>query len=89
MNISKRHQRVLHLLAQGGAIRLLRDDDGRLDQIHCLTREGLLLDGFSPADFAALRRKGLIASQGGQPYRITRAGRLAVRAQLDNRRGPV
>lgn len=84
MNISKRHQRVLHLLALGGAIRLDRDAAGRIERVFCITREGLLLDGFAPADFAALRRKGLIASMGGQPYRITLLGRRVVRAQADN-----
>ncbi len=85
MNISKRHQRVLHILALGGAMRILRDATGRIAQVQCVTRESLLLDGIEPADFAALRRKGLIASQDGQPYRISRLGRMAVRARPDNR----
>jgi uncharacterized protein len=34
---------------------------------------------------AFLRQRRLIASQNGDAYRISRAGRLAVRAQPDNR----
>jgi uncharacterized protein YjhX (UPF0386 family) len=35
--------------------------------------------------FEALRRKGLIASSNGGPYRITRQGLGAVRGRPDNR----
>ena len=37
------------------------------------------------AVFARLRRRRLIASAKGGPYRATRLGRISVRAQLDNR----
>jgi len=37
------------------------------------------------AIFHKLRRRRLIASHGSMPYRITRDGLAAVRAQLDNR----
>lgn len=84
MNISRWQQRVLHVLAQGGMIRHERID-GRIAELHCLTRDGLVLAGLTLADLQALRRKGLVASQGGQPYRITLAGRRAVRARPDNR----
>lgn len=85
MNISKAEQRVLHALAQGGAIRHRRDDRGQIVEALCMTREGHILTDGSLALFQRLRRRGFIASTGGAPYRITRAGLAAVRAQLDNR----
>lgn len=85
MNISKAEQRVLHALAQGGAIRHRRDADGRLVEALCFTREGFVLANMDLALFHRLRRRGLIASHGGAPYRITQPGLHAVRAQLDNR----
>jgi hypothetical protein len=85
MNISKAEQRVLHALAQGGAIRHRRDDGGRAIEARCFTREGYALTDSTLAVFHRLKRRSFIASHGGTPYRITRAGLLAVRAQLDNR----
>ena len=85
MNISKSEQRVLHVLAQGGMIRHRRDEDGRLIEAHCFTRDGHRLENGGLALFQRLRRRGFIASRGGAPYRITQAGLRAVRAQLDNR----
>jgi hypothetical protein len=85
MNISKAEQRVLHALAQGGAIRHRRDAGGRVVEARCLTREGYGLTDGTLAVFHRLKRRGFIASHGGAPYRITRAGLRAVRAQLDNR----
>ncbi len=85
MNLSKHEQRVLHALAQGGMIHLKRDIDGRLDAVDCLTRDGFRLSDCTPALFARLKRRGFIASRGGGPYRISREGLGAVRAQLDNR----
>jgi uncharacterized protein YjhX (UPF0386 family) len=85
MNISKREQRVLHVLAQGGAILPERDDRRRIFAVTCVTRDGLILADLTPDLFARLRRRGLVASTGGGPYRITRTGRQAVRAQPDNR----
>ena len=84
MNISRNEQRVLHALAQGGAIRYSRDGD-RITAATCFTREGHALAEFDLALFARLRRRGLVASRAGQPYRISPAGLRAVRAQLDNR----
>ncbi|APZ99050.1 hypothetical protein BWQ93_11520 [Sphingopyxis sp. QXT-31] len=85
MNISKNEQRVLHALAQGGAIRHRRDHDGRIVEALCFTREGFVLANMNLPLFHRLRRRGFIGSLGGAPYRITQAGLRAVRAQLDNR----
>ncbi|KTE38750.1 MULTISPECIES: YjhX family toxin [unclassified Sphingopyxis] len=85
MNISKNEQRVLHALAQGGAIRHRRDHAGHIVEALCFTREGFVLANMSLPLFQRLRRRGFIASLGGAPYRITQAGLRAVRAQLDNR----
>jgi uncharacterized protein YjhX (UPF0386 family) len=84
MNISRAEQRVLHALAQGGAIRHERDGD-RITVALCFTRDGAALADFPLGLFARLKRRGLIASRGGGPYRITAAGLHAVRAQPDNR----
>lgn len=88
MNISKREQRVLHVLAQGGAIRHERRTGTKVSAILCLTRDGLILSDCDLDLFGRLRRRGLIGSQGGQPYRITRRGLAAVRGQLDNQCPP-
>lgn len=85
MNISKAEQRVLHLLAQGGAIRHERDEDGRIAKVTCVTREGQNYAGLTLALFRKLKRRRFIRSQNGKPYRITRHGLESVRAQLDNR----
>jgi uncharacterized protein len=85
MNISKNEQRVLHALAQGGAIRHRRDDEGRIVEALCFTRDGFVLGNMNLPLFHRRRRRGFIGSLGGAPYRITQAGLRAVRAQLDNR----
>jgi len=84
MNISRMEQRVLHVLAQGGYIRHLRED-GRICELECFTREGYLLSDCPMAVFEQLRRKRLIESRMGSPYRISFKGRENVRAQLNNR----
>ena len=85
MNISKYEQRVLHVLAQGGLIRYERDERGKIIQVDCFNREGFRLADCNLVVFDRLRKRRLIRSRGGNPYRITREGLLAVRAQLDNR----
>lgn len=85
MNISKSEQRVLHALAQGGQIRHERDEVGRISEVYCLTREGFHLTACDLTLFARLKRRRLIASADGRPYRITREGLAAVRAQLNQR----
>ena len=84
LNISKTQQRTLHALAQGGHIDLIRDNSRILDA-QCWNREGWRVTDCTLQVFKSLKRKGLIASQGGGPYRITREGLANLRAQLDNR----
>ena len=85
MNVSKYEQRVLHTLAQGGHITYRKDDRNKIIEVLCLNREGWVLSDCTLAIFHKLRRRRLIASHGNMPYRITRDGLAAVRAQLDNR----
>ncbi|MFZ4607559.1 MAG: YjhX family toxin [Caulobacter sp.] len=85
MNISKPQQRTLHALAQGGAITLVRDDRGTPVAAECFNRDGWRLSDCNLGVFKALKKRRLIASRVGGPYRITREGLLSLRAQLDNR----
>ena len=85
MNISKQEQRVLHVLAQGGAIHFERAENGKVRDVACMTREGYQLADCTMPIFDRLKKRRLIRSVRGQPYHITRAGLGAVRAQLDNR----
>lgn len=85
MNISKEEQRVLHVLAQGGLIHYTRAANGKLVEADCFTHDGSRLVGCTLAVVARLRRKRLIASESSRPYRISKAGRRAVRSQPDNR----
>ncbi len=84
MNISRSEQRVLHVLALGGRILHDREDSAKVIEVTCVTREGMILGDCNLALFHQLRRKRLIESHNGGPYRISRRGRLSVRAQLDN-----
>jgi hypothetical protein len=54
-------------------------------EVDCFNREGWRLSDCRMGIFQRLRRRQLIASAGGGPYRISRRGLAAVRAQLDNR----
>jgi uncharacterized protein YjhX (UPF0386 family) len=85
MDISRSEQRILHLLAQGGQVRPLKDGRGRIVGADCFTREGWKLMAFDLALFRKLKRRQAIASVGGQPYRITRRGLELVRSELNNR----
>jgi uncharacterized protein YjhX (UPF0386 family) len=85
VNISKLEQRVLHALAQGGSIHHRKDDRGRVVEVDCVTRDGHRLADCTISVFGRLRRRGLVSSREGGPYRISRFGILSVRAQLDNR----
>jgi hypothetical protein len=51
----------------------------------CFNREGHVLADCTLGLFRTLKRRGLIASSGGGPYRVTRLGLISVRSQLDNR----
>lgn len=84
MNISKLEQRVLHVLAQGGLIKHTREDN-RIVEVDCYNRDGHRLADCTIGLFQRLKRRGLITSINGQPYRISRFGLDCVRAQLDNR----
>lgn len=84
MNISRTEQRVLHVLALGGRIDHSRNHGNKVDDILCITRDGMILSDCTLPVFQRLRQRRLIASTSGGPYRITRLGRLSVRAQLDN-----
>lgn len=84
MNISRFEQRVLHVLALGGRIDPTERQGPKITEVLCISRDGLILSDCSLPVFRRLRRKRLIASAGGGPYRITRLGRLSVRSQPDN-----
>jgi uncharacterized protein YjhX (UPF0386 family) len=85
LNISKYEQRTLHALAQGGRIHHHKSEAGHIIEIDCFNRDGWRLDDCSLSVFRRLKRRRLIRSEEGGPYRITREGLAAVRAQLDNR----
>jgi uncharacterized protein YjhX (UPF0386 family) len=84
LNISKLEQRVLHCLAQGGRIQHIWQDN-RIIEVDCWNRDGHRLADCTLALFRKLKRRGLIFSTGGSPYRISRLGLDCVRAQQDNR----
>ena len=85
MDISRAEQRILHLLAQGGRIELVRDDAHKIEKLALYTREGWIFSGLDLLTFRKLKRKRAIASSGGKPYRITTRGLELVRGELDNR----
>jgi uncharacterized protein YjhX (UPF0386 family) len=87
MNIPKTEQRVLHALAQGGAIHFERLPNGKVHAVRCFTRECHVLAGCDVPLSERLRKRRFLRSRRGGPYRMTRAGPEAVRAQFDSRRG--
>jgi len=85
MDISRDEQRVLHALAQGGCIALLRNEAGKVTGLEFFNREGWLMSTCNLLLFRKLKAKKAIKSSGGQPYRITRRGLELVRSEVDNR----
>ncbi|MEL7214144.1 MAG: YjhX family toxin [Pseudomonadota bacterium] len=85
MNISKHEQRVLHELALGGSIHHDRGENGKIRDIICYTRDGHVLTDCTLPVFLRLKKRRFIRSQNGRPYRASRLGIKAVRAQLNQR----
>jgi uncharacterized protein len=85
MDISRAEQRILHLLAQGGRIELIRNDNRKIETVRLLTREGWAFSGLDLLTFRKLKQKKAICSRSGQPYRITKRGLVLVRSEQDNR----
>ncbi len=85
MDISKDEQRVLHVLAQGGRLMVVKTPAGRILEVEGITRDGWRMPAIRPRLFRKLKSKKAIASKSGGPYRITRRGLELVRAQPDNR----
>ncbi|MDY0242043.1 MAG: YjhX family toxin [Rhodospirillaceae bacterium] len=84
MNISRNEQRALHVLALGGHVLHRRGDGPKITSATCVTRDGMILADFDLTVFKRLRQKRLIESRSGSPYRISKRGRIFVRAQYDN-----
>ena len=76
---------MLHALAQGGSIRPIKNQKGRIEAVECFNRDGWRMEGCDLRLFQKLRRKKAIASADGQPYRVTRRGLQLVRSEIDNR----
>lgn len=76
---------MLHALAQGGAIHFERAPNGKIRKVTCFNRDGHVLADCTTALVDRLKKRRFIRSSGGAPYRATRTGIQAVRAQLDNR----
>ena len=85
MNISKHEQRVLHVLAQGGAIHFERHPNGKIHTIRCVNRHGHVLTDCDLRLFDRLKKRRFIKSVGGRPYRATPLGLRSVNAQHNNR----
>lgn len=84
MDISREEQRVLHALAQGGALHARKTETGNINDIELYSRDGWLMP-CTLGLFKKLKRKNAIASSDGRPYRITRRGLELVRPELTNR----
>jgi len=76
---------VLHALAKGGRLEVVKTPAGRIVTVEGVTREGWRMADITPRIFRKLKRKRAIASRDGGPYRVTRRGLALVRSQPDNR----
>ena len=85
MDISRDEQRVLHALAQGGRIALIRNSAGKTIGLELFNRDGWLMNNCTMLLFRKLKARKAIKSSNGQPYRITRRGLELVRSEYDNR----
>lgn len=85
LNISKQEQRVLHVLAQDGAIHFERMKNCKVREVSCFTRAGHVLADCSLELFDRLKKRRFIKSVNGRPYRATRLGIRSVNPQYDNR----
>lgn len=85
LNISKHEQRVLHVLAQGGAIHFERMQNCKVYEFSCFTRDGHVLAGCSLELFDCLKKRRFIKSVNGRAYAATRLGIRSVNPQYDNR----
>lgn len=84
MDISREEQRVLHALAQGGALHARKTESGKINDVELYRRDGWLMP-CTVRLFKKLKQKNAIASSEGRPYRITRRGLELVRSELSNR----
>lgn len=85
MDISRDEQRILHVLAQGGWIRVFKNDNGRIAAVECCNRDGWVLNQCPLRLFQKLKRRKAIRSRASKPYEITRRGLELVRSETDNR----
>ncbi|MEP2031482.1 MAG: YjhX family toxin [Paracoccaceae bacterium] len=85
MNISKVEQRVLHVLAQGGAIHFEQLPNGKVREVACLNRNNLVLADCTLAVFGRLKKRRFNKSVSGGPYRVIRLVITSVRPQFNNR----
>jgi uncharacterized protein YjhX (UPF0386 family) len=58
---------------------------GDIVAVECISREGWLLLDCTLDTFRKLRKRRFVLSRNGGPYRVTREGLEAVRAQANNR----
>ncbi|WP_310619535.1 YjhX family toxin [Flexibacterium corallicola] len=85
MDISKAEQRIMHVLAQGGCIEVRRDENGKIQKLNCVTRDGWHFNALNLKLFRKLKQRKMISSKNSAPYRITKLGLIRVRSQVDNR----
>lgn len=62
------------MLSMGGRILVEKNASRKTVSADFVNRDGWFLDGYGVKEFEELRRKRLIVSNSGAPYRIARAG---------------